>query len=270
MAQSANSAPGESALMIVPSYRLALVVGVFVSLLLLLALKVWQVALEQSSPDPLGCGVCRRVDDVSFWSAVNLLCLSIFATAGTSKPTVILTQRMMQFTVASSTLGVLLYLTIIARGDNPGGFFHRSTGLIKAIQCTEGLIMIGLIIYGHWLLTLMTKALLDLQGRAAAVKRRRVVAGTLLLVTCGTLLGLLEPIRSAISTVCTACPPSTAPQTLLVITYVIAIWWPLAIFLCVWLWAIISHGSEALIGDDGANGREALHDQQFTKAQPPA
>lgn len=122
--------------------RKVLVLSLLFVLAALLVLKIWQVGIQHSLEfqHAISCGICRRVDDVSWWSCVALFLAAICVYVGTSRPPVMIGHRTVVAWVVSSTLGVAGYLYGVSRPSNPGTFWHPDGGVVWWIQRLEGVL----------------------------------------------------------------------------------------------------------------------------------
>jgi hypothetical protein len=68
------------------------------------------------------------------------------------------------------------------------------------------------------------------------------------LIVCGTILGLLETISGLFNTVCAGCGRNP-PQAALALVTALGIWWPLLVFIPVWLHAAARYGADVIFGE---------------------
>lgn len=217
------------------------ILGLFAVLVGLYLLKVWEVAVEKNALDIWAWGLCRRVDDVSFWSTVALLlaCFpAYFATmSGYHIPIYLVTPRILGLWLLSSALGIIAYLVIVCK-VSPGTFCTPYSGTIWWIQQIEGVLVLYSICVGHFFFVILLAANWKLS--AAPVRQRRHRVGGVLKVflvffaTFMAIAGCLDMMERF----CGGQPgwPTTGPKKWDCLRYVLAIWWPLLILAPTAVW----------------------------------
>ena len=223
--------------------RYTLALSPVVVLVLMYLLKVWQLhASGVSTSQVWEFGLCRRVDDVSFWSVLALSFACFIAQWSTSSskraPQVTMTWGVFITWLISCCLGITAYLLIVCK-LNPGTFCSPATGTIGLIQHLEGVLMLYAVVLGHFFLLLVLVGQLRLRGVKSADSRSYRVKGVAgiyvfflaIFLTMSGLLGLMTSF-------CTGCKgwPSYGPSKWDIFKYIVAIWWPLLVLAPFALW----------------------------------
>ena len=229
-----------------PAYRFGLILILFLILGAMYFLKVWQVHEEtkmNSQPAPIWAwGLCRRVDDISFWGVIALIlaCFSSRAAASASgrTPTVRMTRREYWLCLISSLAGICVYLKMVSNPKDPGVFFTNDTGTLWWIQRIEGTLMVSAIVIGHFFFILAIAANWRVKVLPVAARRHRVLGATGIFVAVFATFMVVTAIASFMTDFCTGCAgwPSTGPDKFLCFMYVAAVWWPLLILAPLTCW----------------------------------
>ena len=213
--------------------RVALLLSLFGVLPLLYLLKVWQVSLEPGSHDVWACGLCRRIDDVSFWTTVALLIACWAAHGGTrgtpaTGPMVGINTLTLALLVVSTIVGALAYLYVVCKLD-PGTFCTKERGMIRYIQYFEGGLMLFEIAVGHLFVMLLMIGNWNLSALSGTQRKWRIGASVAVFGAFFGILMTVAHLAHLMSEFCEGCPGwgSVGPNRFDCIKFVFAVWWPL-------------------------------------------